>query len=47
MVSHGITKKHIQGSGVMDDLLSPFTAPPRYPGERHAISQAPATYGVL
>ena len=45
MVCHGISKKHMQGSGFIDDLLSEFTYE-RYPGEHHAISKAPATYGV-
>ena len=45
MVCHGITKKHMQGSGIIDNLLSDFTYE-KYPGEHHAISKAPATYGV-
>ena len=35
-------KQH--GRGIIDDLLKPFTYA-RYPGEMHAISEAPDTFG--
>ena len=34
-----------QGSGVIDSIMKKFTAE-RYPGERHAYSLAPATFGT-
>ena len=35
-----------QGNGIIDTVLSKFTAPPRYSGERHAISLANDTFGT-
>ena len=35
---------YLAGSGIVDTLLKPFTAE-RYPGERHAYSLAPSTFG--
>ena len=35
-----ITKRHIQGSGIMDTLMSPFTVN-KYGNERHARSLDP------
>ena len=34
------------GNGIIDSVLSKFTAPPRYTGERHAISLANDTFGT-
>ena len=46
MVAHGVSRNKIHGSGLIDNLLIPFTAKPRFEGERHAISQANETRGV-
>ena len=45
MVVFNVHKQKENGSGIIDSLLKPFTAKPRYEGERHAISLAPATFG--
>ena len=39
-----LISKHNSGGGVIDSILKPFTAE-RYPGERHAYSLAPSTFG--
>ena len=43
MVAFSQRKQH--GSGVLDTLMKSFTYE-KYPGERHAISLAPATFGT-
>ena len=42
MVCHG-TNKRIQGSGILDNRMRPFTYE-KYKGERHAYSLAPSTF---
>ena len=45
MVCYNHNKQKFQkGSGVLDSLLKVFTVE-RYPGERHARSLAPSTFG--
>ena len=39
-----LISKQNSGGGVIDSILKPFTAE-RYPGERHAYSLAPSTFG--
>ena len=39
-----LLSKQNSGGGVIDSILKPFTAE-RYPGERHAYSLAPSTFG--
>ena len=39
-----INKRRQNGCGVIDTVMKTFTAE-RYPGERHAYSLAPATFG--
>ena len=39
-----LISKQNSGGGVIDSILKPFTAE-RYPGERHAYSSAPSTFG--
>ena len=34
------------GDGIIDTLLKPFTATPRFAGEHHAISLANDTFGT-
>ena len=40
-----INSKNQKGGGIMDNIMKVFTAE-RYPGERHAYSLAPATFGT-
>ena len=44
MVAFGNQRRQQKGNGIMDTLLNKFTYQ-RYPGERHAISLAPSTFG--
>ena len=44
MVAFSFDNKQ-NGYGIIDSFLSKFTASPRFPNERHAISLAPSTFG--